>query len=99
MRNLFARFRETHPVARDLFAQAESITPLRAHPLRCGRGVAKITDGIATLLAGETIGTTFPFTGEGIGKGHGIRRKPLPRFWTRPCDRKTTPGCGIIRRC
>ncbi len=68
LRELFEKFRDTHPVARALFDQATSVTPLRAHPLRCGRGVDKVTDGIATLLTGETIGTTFPFTGEGIGK-------------------------------
>lgn len=68
LRQLFETFRETHPAAKALFARARAISPLRAHPLRCGRLVDTLTDNIATLLAGETIGTTYPFTGEGIGK-------------------------------
>lgn len=68
LRQLFETFCTSHPAARALFDRARSVSPVRAHPLRCGREVRDITDGVATLLAGETIGTTYPFTGEGVGK-------------------------------
>ncbi|MBI5017664.1 MAG: NAD(P)/FAD-dependent oxidoreductase [Deltaproteobacteria bacterium] len=56
------------PLAREVLARAEAVGPLRGAPLRCGlRGAAPLAAG-PVLAVGETIGATFPFTGEGIGK-------------------------------
>ncbi len=67
LRAAFARFIKTFPLAAELFRQATSVTPLRGAMLRCGlTGAQVMADNL--LLIGETIGATFPFTGEGIGK-------------------------------
>ena len=68
LRSFFDSFVESFPIARDILRSAESITPLKGARLRCGlKGtVAKGKGNI--LILGESIGATFPFTGEGIGK-------------------------------
>jgi geranylgeranyl reductase family protein len=67
---LFNSFLEGFPLARELMAKGERISPLKGSPLRCGlEGVPERCRPAARILAaGEVIGTTFPFTGEGIGK-------------------------------
>lgn len=68
LRTLFERFAQDFPLMRDLMRHAVERTPLRGAPLRCGlRGVEPFGRG-AVLAVGETVGATFPFTGEGIGK-------------------------------
>lgn len=68
LRTMFDRFVSEFPPARALFAAASETTALKGAPLRCG------LTGSASFLApnilaiGESIGTTFPFNGEGIGK-------------------------------
>jgi geranylgeranyl reductase family protein len=68
LRTMFERFVATFPEARELMRGAITTTPLKGAPLRCGlTGIE--APGVPRVLAiGETVGTTFPFTGEGIGK-------------------------------
>jgi len=54
------------PLARDLFRQAESVTPLGAAMLRWGLGGTRRRAAGNVLAIGETIASTLPFTGEGV---------------------------------
>lgn len=68
LREMFSEFCREFPLMRKLMNQAEGRTPLQGAPLRSGlRGVNPVGPG-NLLAAGESIGATFPFTGEGIGK-------------------------------
>ncbi len=68
LKEIFHNFVTEFPLARELMKQGKILTPLQGALLRCGlKGSHPFKDG--NLLAiGETIGATFPFTGEGIGK-------------------------------
>lgn len=68
LRAVFQRFIRNFPMAADLFAEVETMTPLRGAMLRCGLTGARAVGAGNILLIGEMIGATFPFTGEGIGK-------------------------------
>jgi menaquinone-9 beta-reductase len=68
LRNMFDRFVTTFPDARELMAKATTTTPLKGAPLRCGLIGLGAPQRPRVLAIGETVGTTFPFTGEGIGK-------------------------------
>jgi geranylgeranyl reductase family protein len=61
-------FLEEFPVARELMAGATAVSRLGGAALRCGLDGARPHTAEGILAAGETIGATFPFTGEGIGK-------------------------------
>jgi len=67
IREKFSLFTTEFPLAQKLMQHGKTISPLRGARLRCGlKGTRAVGEG--NLLAiGETIGTTFPFTGEGIG--------------------------------
>ncbi|HXG65380.1 MAG TPA: NAD(P)/FAD-dependent oxidoreductase [Blastocatellia bacterium] len=68
LREAFQRFVKSFPIAAEIMRAAEEVTPLRGARLRCGlRGARAIRQG-NILVIGESIGATFPFTGEGIGK-------------------------------
>ncbi len=68
LRRDFEVFTSRFPLARALMARASEVTRLEGAMLRCGlRGTRPVGPGRA-LSAGEAIGATFPFTGEGIGK-------------------------------
>lgn len=68
LRALFETFCTEVPVVRELVAASRERTPLRGARLRCGLGGARARGPGNVLAAGEQIGTTYPFTGEGIGK-------------------------------
>ncbi len=68
LRELFDSFVEDFPLARDLMARSTEAGELKGARLRCGLEGAALTSHGRILAVGETIGTTFPFTGEGIGK-------------------------------
>lgn len=68
LRRLFDRFVSTFPAAQKLLAGEIGRTPLKGAPLRCGLTGAGVRRLPRVLSIGESIGTTFPFTGEGIGK-------------------------------
>ncbi|NBV41473.1 geranylgeranyl reductase family protein [bacterium] len=60
-------FMAEFPIAKQLAENGEWLAPVKGSVLRCGlRGVTPVKGPI--VAAGETIATTFPFTGEGIGK-------------------------------
>ncbi len=68
LRKVFRQFVESFPLASDIMRRAESMAPLRGAMLRCGLTGAVSKGPGNILVLGESIGSTFPFTGEGIGK-------------------------------
>ncbi len=68
LKEAFSRFMNTYPEAKKLMSGTQSEFSLKGCPLRCGLSGAKFVTDKQMLAIGETIGTTFPFTGEGIGK-------------------------------
>jgi geranylgeranyl reductase family protein len=68
LRQTFQAFTERFPIARDLMARASDVTTPRGARLRCGPDAQYARPAARVLSIGETVGTTFPFTGEGIGK-------------------------------
>lgn len=68
LRTLFHTFAARFAPARALMDAATEIGPLRGAALRCGLAGARPWSGGRVVAVGEALGTTFPFTGEGIGK-------------------------------
>jgi geranylgeranyl reductase family protein len=68
LRRLFDQFCAAVPEARFLVADAAATGPLRGARLRCGLQGSSARGPGNVIAAGEQIATTFPFTGEGIGK-------------------------------
>jgi geranylgeranyl reductase family protein len=68
LRETFATFIETIPDACNLWRSRRSATRLVGARLRCGLDASIAYDGARVLAIGEVIATTYPFTGEGIGK-------------------------------
>jgi geranylgeranyl reductase family protein len=68
LRHMFERFMTTFPEACALMKSATHTTPLKGAPLRCGLTGLEAATLPRVVAIGETVGTTFPFTGEGIGK-------------------------------
>lgn len=67
LRALFAAFTEFHGPARDLVASGRFEGGLKGAPLRCSlQGARCARPGL--LVTGEAAGSTYLFTGEGIGK-------------------------------
>ncbi len=68
LKRLQQRFEASFPLASELVARGEKAHPLNGAALRCSlRGVERFSNGRVVGI-GEVIGTTYPFTGEGIGK-------------------------------
>lgn len=68
LREVFRHFVESFPLAANIMRCADSMAPLRGAMLRCGLTGAVSKGPGSILILGESIGSTFPFTGEGIGK-------------------------------
>lgn len=67
LREVFADFTRLHAPARELMATGELVGELKGAPLRSSlRGARFSAPGI--LVTGEAAGSTYSFTGEGIGK-------------------------------
>jgi len=67
LRNIFERFIEQHPPLVTLLQQGKIISEVKGAPLRCGlTGARWSRPGL--LAIGDAIGSTYAFTGEGIGK-------------------------------
>jgi flavin-dependent dehydrogenase len=67
LRDLLSRFLATFPVAAALLRHARLIVPLAGAPLRTGlAGATPHRPGL--LVIGEAAGSTYSFSGEGIGK-------------------------------
>jgi geranylgeranyl reductase family protein len=68
LKKKFKNFIDSFPLAKELMQQSDSTTALRAAALRYDfQGVDPFING-PFVAVGEAIGTTLPFTGEGIGK-------------------------------
>jgi geranylgeranyl reductase family protein len=68
LKNDFKYFIDSFPLARELMQQSDRMTELRAAALRYDfEGAYPFVNG-PVVAVGETIGTTLPFLGEGIGK-------------------------------
>ncbi|UCG61109.1 MAG: geranylgeranyl reductase family protein [Candidatus Zixiibacteriota bacterium] len=68
MREYFKAFVAGSPLARRVMNGAEIISPARGGVLRCGLKGVRPLYRRSIVLVGETIGTTFTLTGEGIGQ-------------------------------
>jgi flavin-dependent dehydrogenase len=67
LRQVFDAFCEIYPPARELMATGTPLSDLKGAPLRCSLdGAAYSRAGM--LATGEAIGSTYDFSGEGIGK-------------------------------
>ncbi|HSW08362.1 NAD(P)/FAD-dependent oxidoreductase [Aquabacterium sp.] len=67
LREMFQTFGEVYAPARDLLAGGEWVGELKGAPLRCSlEGAQLARPGL--LVTGEAAGSTYAFTGEGIGK-------------------------------
>jgi menaquinone-9 beta-reductase len=68
LKEMLETFKREFPLARELVrGQTECTTPKGA-ALRCALDGAMPSPQGGLLAIGETVGTTFPFSGEGIGK-------------------------------
>ena len=67
LRPKMAEFMREFPLVKELTRQGRRVSEFRGAPLRCGLAGCRgfVRDNV--LCVGEVIGTTFPFTGEGIG--------------------------------
>ena len=67
LRAMFDEFTRVHRAAGELVAGGEWVGELKGAPLRCSlRGATLARAGL--LVTGEAAGSTYAFTGEGIGK-------------------------------
>jgi len=67
LREMFATFGDLYAPARALLAGGEWVGPLKGAPLRCSLDGARLARP-GLLVTGEAAGSTYAFTGEGIGK-------------------------------
>jgi geranylgeranyl reductase family protein len=67
LRQMFDRFCEVYPPAAELMAGGQRSGPLKGAPLRCSLEGARLSRA-GLLVTGEAAGSTYAFTGEGIGK-------------------------------
>lgn len=64
----FKLFASQCPEVKDLFEKASLISPLQGWPLRCGLQGCRVLGPGPVLVIGEAMGSTLPFSGEGIGR-------------------------------
>ncbi len=69
LRVLFDAFTRVYPAARELVAGGHWLAPLKGAPLRTSLAGARFTRP-GLLVTGEAAGSTYAFTGEGIGKAY-----------------------------
>ncbi len=67
LRTLFDAFTRAYPNARDLVDGGRWVGPLKGAPLRTSLEGARFSRP-GLLVTGEAVGSTYAFTGEGIGK-------------------------------
>jgi menaquinone-9 beta-reductase len=67
LREMFQRFCQVYAPARELMATGAELGGLKGAPLRCSLEGAKYSRP-GLLVTGEAAGSTYAFTGEGIGK-------------------------------
>ncbi len=66
LRETFKRFTSSFPPAIELLRHGRIETPLRGFPIQCSLDRQSPPAGGRILAIGESAGTTYPFTGEGI---------------------------------
>ncbi len=67
LRHMFDAFCEVHAPARELIEGGQMLGELKGAPLRCSLDGARFSRP-GLLVVGEAAGSTYAFTGEGIGK-------------------------------
>jgi geranylgeranyl reductase family protein len=67
-RDALRAFMEGFPLARALMKEGEQISPVRGGVVRCGLSGSSPVGRGNLMAIGESIGSTYPATGEGIGK-------------------------------
>lgn len=67
LRTMFDEFTRVHRAAGELVAGGEWVGELKGAPLRCSLRGAKLSRP-GLMVTGEAAGSTYAFTGEGIGK-------------------------------
>ena len=67
LRTMFDEFTRVHAPARELLADGTWVGELKGAPLRCSLSGARLSRP-GLLVTGEAAGSTYAFTGEGIGK-------------------------------
>ncbi|MBE7420220.1 MAG: FAD-dependent monooxygenase [Ideonella sp.] len=67
LREMFAAFCEVYAPARELTRSGQFVGELKGAPLRCSLDGAQLTRA-GLMVTGEAAGSTYAFTGEGIGK-------------------------------
>jgi menaquinone-9 beta-reductase len=67
LRDFFKAFQQVYEPARHLMDEGEAVGELKGAPLRCSLAGARWTRP-GLLGTGEVVGSTYAFTGEGIGK-------------------------------
>ncbi len=67
LHQMFERFCALYPLAQELMASGEQLGPMKGAPLRCSLDGARFSRP-GLLVTGEAAGSTYAFTGEGIGK-------------------------------
>jgi geranylgeranyl reductase family protein len=67
VRRLFESFVSAFPVAQQIVSEGEALSELRGAPLRTALKGARLSRP-GLLVIGEAAGTTYSFSGEGIGK-------------------------------
>jgi geranylgeranyl reductase family protein len=67
LRDVFAAFAEVYAPARELMASGSLQGELKGAPLRCSLEGARLSRP-GMIVTGEAAGSTYSFTGEGIGK-------------------------------
>jgi len=68
LRDTLEQFKKSFPLAVELAGRATDVGKPTSAVLRCGLTGNRHVHVGRIVATGETIGTTFPFTGEGIGK-------------------------------
>jgi len=68
LRPKMAEFMREFPLVKELTRHGRRVSEFRGASIRCGLAGCRGFVRDNTVCVGEVIGTTFPFTGEGIGK-------------------------------
>jgi flavin-dependent dehydrogenase len=98
VREMFDAFVGAFPPARQLAAEGEPVGELRGAPLRTAlRGARLWRPGLMAI--GEAAGTTYSFSGEGIGKAmeSGLLAAELAAGWIRQGATGEGPGAAYER--
>jgi flavin-dependent dehydrogenase len=95
LRAMLDEFVQVHPDARDLVAGGEWLGPLKGAPLRCSLEGARLSRP-GLMVVGEAAGSTYAFTGEGIGKA--MATGMLAADAVVSCERSATADADLRAR-